>query len=132
MLPGWEVTFEIENYNYFDLQKGLVVAREKPEPVVEKKMVKPEVQKKDDPTFWSNVRRGLEKTGGQADDLPEKIGDEDREGLYPVDLTKPRSFETRLGRGVAKGTTETATQAERASDGEEREEIKSEKKEKVQ
>ena len=93
----------------------------------QKKLVKPEVQTKKDPTFWSNVRKGLEKTGGQADDLPEKIGDEDREGLYPVDLTKPRSFETRLGRGISKGTTETATQAGRASDGEEVQEKQVEK-----
>lgn len=126
-LPGWEVTFELENYNYFDLQKGLVVAQPKPEEPKAKKLEKPTPQSKSDPGFWTNVRAGLEKTGGQADDLPEKIGDEEREGLYPVDLTKPRSFETRLGRGIAKGTSKTAGQAEKASDGEEVQEVKVEK-----
>jgi hypothetical protein len=89
VILGWEVEFEIENYNYFDLNKPLeIVTEDPPAPEVPKpKLVKPEV--KQDPGFWTRpaIEMGFGKTGKQMRAVPDKLSDDSRAGLYPVDLS---------------------------------------------
>lgn len=96
MILGWEVEFEIENYNYYDLNKALVahprkdvVERQGTEAtsISESKEPSPLSQpnrRGEKPGFWSKaaVGEGVEKTARDAMELPSKMNG-DRRGFYP-------------------------------------------------
>jgi len=90
VILGWEVEFEIKNYNYFDLNKALVTSDDDnvapPEKKTESALAKPEEVVEKEPRFWSKAALGksFRKTFKQAGDTPEKLDDASREGFYPI------------------------------------------------
>merc|ERR1711907_842327 len=68
--------------------KPLEIVTEEPAPTTPKpKLVKPE--QKQDPGFWTRpaIQMGWGKTGKQIRNFPDKLSDDARAGLYPVDFT---------------------------------------------